>query len=206
MIKLAARLQPPDTARASHAQTFPGPIGATTDIREVALTAWLALQVAGWEVVETEARIAAIQVRLDSAEQWFAAHAASHPVYRKATTRRNRLEREQRLLRAQHWAQQRHAWTACCQLYQALQLMPAPQAWLAANAPEIDAETFAGVWAAVMGVRPLPDGLSYPPSKNGHEYHLPFAPWLTDELSERREKQRAKASQRATPRKQKRGS
>lgn len=176
MIKLASTPKRPPVAGGTG--TFPGPIGATTNIHDVAMTAYLALQVAAFELDDSEAV-------LRVADAWFSTHESTDPLYSRAVSRRRSHE-------ATHWCQLRTAWTACCQFWQALSLMPSPTSWCALHAPEIDPASFHHVWVSVMGERPLPDGLSYPPSRNGHEYFLPFAPWQQDELEERRTKQTRK--------------
>lgn len=56
------------------------------------------------------------------------------------------------------------------------------------------------IWRSLVGERLVPFGVVYPlPGE------LPIPAWQRDELSERRDRQRAKATQRATPRKKKRG-
>lgn len=175
MIKLSPRLQSTDPSRALREQPLPAvsaePEQAPADVAETAL---LAAQVAAWEVEATEAV-------LDVADDWFTSHAGDHRLYRQAVERR-------RLIEAQWCIQQRLCWTACCQLYGALAAMMASEAWIAQNAPEIDAETMETIWGSLMGERLVPFGVVYPVAGR-----LPVPAWQRDELSERRDRQRAKA-------------
>ena len=177
MIKLGPRLQSPDPLRASRERSAAVPAEPEAVPDDIAMTALLAAQVAAWEVEATE-------VVLDVADDWIAGHAASHRLYRQAVERR-------RLIEARWCIQQRVVWTACCQLWYALGLMTAREAWLAENAPEIDAETLETIWRSLMGERQIPFGVVYPV-----EGQLPVPAWQREELAERRDKQRAKEAKR----------
>lgn len=167
MIRIDRRLQPAVPAHASRATAPPEPVETPDD---AALTALLAAQVADYEVIDSEARLAV-------ADDWIASHDDSDRRWDEAQRRRSRIE-------TQRVIQLRACWTACVALCEALGAMTAAESWMTANAPEIGTQAAEGIWQSLMGERLIPAGVRYPAEVS------PLPGWMRDELHMRRDGQR----------------